>query len=224
MQLGTNVSVCDKDMDRYYQKLDPYQKEYYERLIDTKTSVVCVDSCAGTGKTTIAVMAALQLLGEDRAARIFYIRFPDDRSLRLGFLPGDTTDKTSIYMTPFYDACLEFGLSRDHVESLIAEDRIQLCTDIAMRGINISRAFVIIDESQNARFNDLKLVLTRIKDDCKVALMGHSGQQDNYKGTPDNAFKRYINHLCIKPWAAQCSLKCSHRGRISAWADQLTLN
>lgn len=211
------------DIDKYYTRLDTRQKEYYQYLLDKSKSVICVDSPAGTGKTTIAVMAGLQLLEQGDVNKIYYIRFADDRSLRLGFLPGDTTDKTSIYMTPFYDACLELGLDKFHVDEMISQEQIVLCTDIAMRGINISKAFVIIDESQNARFNDLKLVLTRIKDDCKVALIGHTGQIDNFKGTQEWAFQRYMIHLCKKNWAIQCSLPVNYRGRISSWADALYL-
>lgn len=209
------------DLDRYYNRLDKHQKAYYQSLLDKAASVVCVDSPAGTGKTTIAVMAGLQLLQQGEVDKIYYIRFADDRSLRLGFLPGDTVDKTSIYMTPFYDACLELGVDKFHVDAMITQEQIVLCTDIAMRGINISKSFVIIDESQNARFNDLKLVLTRIKDDCKVALIGHSLQCDNFKGKNEKAFLLYIDHLCKKNWAVRCELPINYRGRISSWADVL---
>lgn len=227
MELSNGISIDGKDIDRYYNKLDDYQKEYYNAILSPSKSVICVDAQAGTGKTTIAVMAALELLGENKINKIYYIRFADDRSLKLGYLPGNVDDKTSMYMTPFYDACLEFGLDMYHVDKMAANDSpsnnpsIILCTDIMMRGINIEKSMVIIDEGQNARFSDLKLVLTRLHDNCKCVLCGHSAQVDNYKGTYDFAFERYIEHMCKKPWAIQCHLPINYRGKISKWADEL---
>lgn len=213
--------INGKEIDRYYSRLDQYQKEYYEALFKKDLYLVCVNSPAGTGKTTIAVMAALEMLRQGSISKIYYIRFPDDRSLRLGYLPGDETDKTSSYTKPFFNACEEFGVSQDRVYALEEDGYIELCTDISMRGTNISDAMVIIDEAQNARFADLKLVLTRIKDNCKCVLIGYSGQTDNFKGEEEHAFEKYIEHMCKQPWAVLCDLPKNYRGKLSTWADKL---
>lgn len=210
-----------KNIDRYYKKLDEFQLNYYHSIFDK--SVVCVNAPAGTGKTTIAVMAALQLLHQGEINHIYYVRFPDDRSLRVGFLPGDTTDKESIYFYPLYDALTEFGYDPQEIDKLKLQEDIITRTDIAMRGINISKSMMIIDEAQNGRLSDLKLVLTRIHDDCKCILLGHSGQYDNFKGNNEHAFEGYIDHLCKKPWSIKCELPINHRGKISSWADQFVV-
>ena len=215
------MSDISKNMDRYYSKLDSYQRAYYGEIFSK--SVVCVDAPAGTGKTTIAIMAALQLLYEGKINHIYYVRFPDDRSLKLGYIPGDTREKQEMYMYPFYDACYEFGLSTKDIEEMIQNEDVILQTDITMRGTNIQRSIVIIDEGQNGHFSDLKLVLTRVHDDCKCVLIGHSGQYDNFRGKNENAFVAYIDHLTKKNWAVKCDLPINYRGKISSWADKLEM-
>lgn len=225
MEFNIYDYINSKELDRYYNRLDPYQKNYYNCLYARDDlNLICVNSPAGTGKTTIAVMAALEKLREGNISKIYYIRFPDDRSLRLGYLPGDEEDKTSSYTKPFFDACEEFGLDKLRINNMCEFGLIELCTDISMRGTNISDAMVIIDEAQNARFTDLKLVLTRIKDNCKVALIGHSGQTDNFKGEEEHAFEKYVEHMCKQPWAIKCDLPKNYRGKLSTWADKLELD
>lgn len=216
-----NGIVNNKEIDRMYSNLDIYQKEYYNTIFKDGIKMICINSPAGTGKTTIAVMAALEQLRQELVSKIYYIRFPDDRSLRLGYLPGDETDKTNSYTKPFFNACEEFGILREQIEFMEENNIINLCTDIAMRGANISDSIVIIDEAQNSRFTDLKLILTRIKDNCKCILIGYSGQNDNFKGEEDHAFEMYIDHMCKKAWAIQCDLPINHRGKLSTWADKL---
>lgn len=211
-----------KSIDRFYSKLDDDQKRFYGALIDTNTIVVCSNSMAGTGKSTIAVMAALELMYEGRINHIYYVRFADDRALKLGFLPGDAVEKESLFMRPFYSACEEFDIGEAELERMIDQEEVILCTDIGLRGCNIDKSMVIIDEAQNAHFADLKLVLTRLHDNCKCALIGHAGQNDNYKlKDKDHAFERYITHLCKKSWAKEINLNKNYRGKVSTWADEL---
>lgn len=213
--------IDSREIDNYYRKLDSYQREYYHTLLNDDYQMVCVNSPAGTGKTTIAVMAALEMLRKQEIGKIFYVRFPDDRSLRLGYLPGDEEDKTSSYTKPFFNACEEFGILQEGIYDMEENGQVELCTDISMRGTNISDAAVIIDEAQNSRFADLKLVLTRIKDNCKCALIGYSGQVDNFKGEEEHAFEKYIEHMTKQSWAIECKLPKNYRGKLSTWADKL---
>lgn len=216
-------SILDsKTIDRFYKRLDNDQRELYEALTDDDTIIVCSNSMAGTGKSTVAVMAALELRNEGRINHIYYVRFADDRALKLGFLPGDEDEKQAIFMNPFFSACEEFGIPDYEVERMVDAKDVILCTDIGLRGCNIENSMVIIDEAQNAHFEDLKLVLTRIHDNCKCALIGHSGQNDNFKmKEKDHTFEKYIEHLCQKPWAKEINLKRNYRGKLSNWADML---
>ena len=215
------IIVSDKILNRAYHKLDSNQKLMYESIIDDKIKVVCVDAPAGTGKTYISVLASLELMNEGKVSKIHYIRFPDDRSLRLGYLPGDTYDKEHIYFHPLYSAFTEFGLYSESVDDMIRCEQLVVSTDISLRGTNIKNSVVIIDEAQNGHLSDLKLVLTRVSDDCKVILIGHSSQYDNFKGINDKAFSRYIDHFIKKNWAVKVELTTNYRGKVSQWADLL---
>lgn len=210
-------SVTEKLINQLYYKLDDEQKLMYESIHNHL--MVCVNSRAGTGKTYVSVLSAMDLLLQGKVNKIYYIRFPDDRSLRLGFLPGNTEDKEYSYMAPFLSACYELDLSPAQIEEYCNNHTFELTTDISLRGTNIDKACVIIDEAQNARLNDLKLVLTRIKDNCKVFLIGHSGQYDNYKGQNDRAFEGYLGYLKDYDWVKIINLTKNYRGKISTICD-----
>lgn len=208
------------DYEVFIKKLDKYQQVYYKSLFENP--VTCCDAKAGTGKTTIAVMAGLQMLERGDVGQFIYVRFPDPRMQSLGALPGELEVKEDPYMGPFYDACAELGMSRELTTYKFKQ--VTLCTNVKFRGINIQNSFIIIDEAQNGSFEDLKLVLTRLHDNCHCAFIGHSGQRDNRKCDREQAFEMYIDHLCKKPFAKQVQLKINHRGDISQWADALMQN
>lgn len=206
-----------KERDRFYEKLDESQRIYYDSIFSK--SVVCVDAPAGTGKTSIAVLAGLELLSQGKVSKLVYLRFPDDTSAKLGYLPGDIDAKQELYMEPFYESCTDCGLQNEIIDELVEAGVIELKTDIGMRGRNLKCCYLICDETQNAKFRDLKKVLTRLHDDSKCVLIGHSRQVDNRSN--DHAFVRYIEHLCKKDWAVSCELPRNYRGKISRWADEL---
>lgn len=129
----------NKDIDRYYQKLNNDQKEYYHALLEK--DVVFVDAPSGTGKTTIAVMAGLHYLRQGK--QLIYIRFPSKRGEKLGFTPGDLDDKEEKYMYPFYEAMEEFGIGKALIKELMFVELIDLRTDVTERGRNLKNAFVI---------------------------------------------------------------------------------
>ena len=214
---SSSLVINSKELDRAYKKLDKDQLDYFNSF--SNHIITCVNAASGSGKTFVAVLAALQAFNQGEVNKIYYIRIPDDRSLRLGYLPGSSDDKQSIY--PFYNACTSLGLREEDIDIARDNNEIVLCTDIVLRGTNICNAFVIIDEAQNGRLSDLKLILTRISDNCKVALIGHSAQYDNFKGTNEKAFEKYIEHLTKKSWAIECKLTKNYRGKLSSWADEL---
>lgn len=206
-----------KERDRFYGKLDAVQKDYYQTIVDT--AVTCCNARAGTGKTFIATLAALNLLADGKVNKIFYIRYPDELSLKMGFFPGDKDEKEEIYKAPFMDAAKYLGLQPETIDELIDGGFLEITTHIGLRGRNLDNCIVISDESQNANLNDLKLVLTRVHDNSKVVLLGHEGQQDNKR--TDHGFLRYIEHLCKKSWSKEIKLTKNYRGKISQWADEL---
>lgn len=223
-----NQLMNRKHTDKLYRKLDHYQNEYYHAIEDHK--IVFVDEKAGTGKTTVAVMSALEHLRDGKVDKIVYVRFPSKRGESLGFTPGDLKGpggKESKYMKPFYEAMAKCGLQGEAVADLIADEVIVVTTDIDMRGTNIENSFVIIDEAQNAVDKEqLKLVLTRIHDRrCPTVVIGDSNQTDSkvakYTRLKYNSFEIYQIHMTKKNWAVKCELKINYRGAVSQWADEV---
>ena len=211
--------------DRFYGQLDHRQLEAYACLIGKQYNIIIFDEKAGCGKTTLAFLAGLNMLRTGKVAKIIYIRIPDERALRLGYVPGELNEKEAIFMFPAYDALLVNGLQPYAVDTLKSKGLIEFCTDTTMRGRNLENAYVIIDEPQNADLETLKLLLTRLHDNCKCVLSGHSGQVDSklpkYGIQGYNAFKVYQAHLLQKPWAIKCVLPINYRGKVSRWADEV---
>lgn len=210
--------------DKLYARFDPLQKDMDTKIADH--SVVFVDAEAGTGKTTIAVRKGLELLKQGKVDRIHYVRFPDKRSLKLGFLAGND-EKEAGYMHPFHEAMAECGLQKEAVEKLMERGIFETSTDIHLRGRNMKGVYLIIDEAQNAAdLTDLKLVLTRVHDHRgKAVVIGHSKQTDSrvelYTKHRLNAFQVNAFHFSRKPWAARAHLTTNYRGEISKWADRV---
>jgi phosphate starvation-inducible protein PhoH len=189
-------------------------------------SVVFTDAEAGTGKTAVAVRKGVELLRQGKISRIHYVRFPDKRSLKLGFLAGNY-EKEAGYMYPFYEAMQDCGVQEEAVMRLITAKYIDTSTDIHLRGRNMRGTYLIIDEAQNAGdLTDLKLVLTRIHDHRgKAVVIGHSKQTDSrvelYTKHKLNAFQVNAFHFSRKPWAGRAHLRNNYRGEISKWADRV---
>lgn len=197
---------------------DSFQKRYLNQI--ASNSVVFVDAPSGTGKTTLAVYSALNHLSKGKVSKILYLRFPDDRSLRLGFLPGTAEEKAQKLFYPLWDALTECNISPAEVRELQQQDQLQATTDLFLRGTNLKSTFVIVDEAQNARsLDDLHLVLTRLHDTSKAVILGHSRQHDNR--SPSTTFTAYMNHMAKKPWCSIAQLKNNYRGEISQWADAI---
>lgn len=214
----------------YLTRLSFRPDEHQARCLKTiqTTPVTFIDAPAGTGKTTLAVHEGFEALRRGLSQRIVYIRFPDDRYLKQGLLPGTLEEKEANLFHPFFDALTELEVAEESFRLLREQGQIVLTTDTAMRGRNLKHDFVIIDEAQNARkVADLQLLITRIHDDGgKLVAIGHSGQQDNKgveltkvrKLTP---FQAYAYHMTKKPFAKEASLVNNYRGEISKWADAI---
>lgn len=216
-------------LDELYAKYDAYQREMDESF--SKVPIVIADEKSGTGKTTIAVRKAFQLLKEGKIDKIQYVRFPDDRNGSLGFLPGDLNDagKLMPFTRPFFDACAECGLQREAVYLMVTKGIIELGTDIGWRGGNMTGTFLIVDEGQNGgKISDLHLILTRIHEHrCYTALIGDSNQNDNVKVKRYGVrklipFQVWQYHLLKRPdISVKVTLPKNYRGKVSQYADRI---
>src|SRR5678809_451485 len=132
---------------------------------------------AGTGKTYLAVACAVEALQADRIRRIILVRPAVEAGERLGFLPGDMTQKIDPYLRPMYDALYEM-MGFDRVGRFIERHVIEIAPLAFMRGRTLNESFVILDEAQNTTPEQMKMFLTRIGYGSKVVINGDLTQVD----------------------------------------------
>ena len=215
-------------MNFYGLNLDEHQEKFVTAILNPENTIVFCDAVAGTGKTTLAMGAANKLVKDTRnhLDGIVYIVSPYGEQ-KQGYLPGNVTEKSEVYFEPAYQAILTCGMnpySDVCTESMAAKKRdtgyVKLLTHTFLRGVNLEHKVVILDEAQNFTTEELKKVLTRIHDSCKVIVVGHTGQID-INGR--SGFAQYIKHFSVADRCEVCKLKVNHRGWLSSYADSLLL-
>lgn len=136
---------------------------------------------AGTGKTYLAVVMAVNALKSGQVNRIILTRPAVEAGESLGFLPGDLKEKVDPYLRPLYDA-LNDVLGAEHTQRLIERGTIEIAPLAYMRGRTLDDAFVILDEAQNTTHAQMKMFLTRLGFGSKMVITGDQTQVDLPKG------------------------------------------
>jgi phosphate starvation-inducible PhoH-like protein len=148
----------------------------YIRAIQGNDVVIGIGP-AGTGKTYLAVAAAVDSLYKKRVKRIILARPAVEAGENLGFLPGDLQEKVDPYLRPLYDA-LEDMMPHERVSRALEDSTIEIAPLAYMRGRTLSDAFVILDEAQNATRAQMKMFLTRLGLNSRVVITGDKTQID----------------------------------------------
>jgi phosphate starvation-inducible PhoH-like protein len=151
------------------------QRDYLQSIF--QHDIVVGIGPAGTGKTYLAVAAAVDALSRRRVRRIVLARPAVEAGENLGFLPGDLQEKVDPYLRPLYDA-LEDMMPRDRVQKAIETRVIEIAPLAYMRGRTLSDAFVILDEAQNATGMQMKMFLTRLGVNSRAVITGDKTQID----------------------------------------------
>ena len=167
--------------DREFSKINKiqprsvHQEEYLRSIED---NVITMGSGpAGSGKTYLAVYAALCHQWSKEIKRIVITRPAVEAGEKLGFLPGDLDDKLDPYMRPIYDALYDqigLTLTRDKID----RGYIEIAPLAYMRGRTFNNCFIILDEAQNATLEQLKMCVTRLGENCKLVIAGDPSQSD----------------------------------------------
>ncbi|WP_288998206.1 PhoH family protein [uncultured Psychrobacter sp.] len=137
---------------------------------------------AGTGKTYLAVACAVDMLERNEIERILLVRPAVEAGEKLGFLPGDLTQKIDPYLRPLYDALYEM-LGFEKVGKLIERQIIEIAPLAYMRGRTLNNSFVILDEAQNTTPEQMKMFLTRLGFGSRAVITGDVSQVDLPRGT-----------------------------------------
>ena len=157
----------------------PHQNEYLQN-IQTHDITFSIGP-AGTGKTYLAVACAVDALERDSVKRIVLVRPAVEAGERLGFLPGDMTQKVDPYLRPLYDALYDL-MGYDKVAKMFERAAIEIAPLAFMRGRTLNHSFVILDEAQNTTPEQMKMFLTRIGFGSKAVVTGDITQVDLARG------------------------------------------
>lgn len=167
----------DKPKSTYIKSLTALNEaqKHYLALLHENTVTFCAGP-AGTGKTFLAAHQALSALLNGEVNKIILTR-PIVATEDIGFLPGDMNEKIHPYMLPLFDA-LEEHLGPTKAKEMIADGVIQVLPLAYMRGRSLNNAFIILDEAQNTTPEQMKMFLTRLGRDSKMAVNGDGSQTD----------------------------------------------
>jgi phosphate starvation-inducible PhoH-like protein len=153
----------------------PHQNQYIRSILEH--DVTFGVGPAGTGKTYLAVACAVDALERDAVKRIVLTRPAVEAGERLGFLPGDLTQKVDPYLRPLYDALYDL-LGFDRTQKMFERQAIEIAPLAYMRGRTLNHAFIILDEAQNTTPEQMKMFLTRIGFGSKAVVTGDVTQID----------------------------------------------
>ncbi len=169
------VKIILPGLRRVIQPKTTGQREYLRSIAEH--DIVIGIGPAGTGKTYLAVAAAVDALARKRVRRIILARPAVEAGENLGFLPGDLQEKVDPYLRPLYDA-LEDMMPRERVQKALETATIEIAPLAYMRGRTLSDAFVILDEAQNATGMQMKMFLTRLGVNSRAVITGDKTQID----------------------------------------------
>src|SRR5260221_12226925 len=171
--IGDDLSV--RTRRRTVEARSPTQITYLQSLRDHE--LVFGIGPAGTGKTYLAVAVAVSMLLSGKVNRIILSRPAVEAGERLGFLPGDLREKIDPYLRPLYDALYDM-LPPDQVVKRLGTGEIEIAPLAFMRGRTLANAFIILDEAQNTTPSQMKMFLTRMSENSRMAVTGDLSQVD----------------------------------------------
>jgi len=177
------LNGLDAEREQSYRRKVRPQSDGQQRLmaaIEHHNLTIAVGP-AGTGKTYLAVSAAVAALEAGEVGRIVLTRPAVEAGERLGYLPGDINDKLAPYLRPLNDALNE-RLGGRRVKQLMIEGAIEIAPIAYMRGRTLNNAFIVIDEAQNCTYGQIKMLLTRLGWHSTMVVTGDPDQSDLLDG------------------------------------------
>ena len=168
-----------------------HQENYILKLLDDSKSIVFAIGPAGTGKTMLAVLAAVKKFKEGTIDKIIVTRPAVSVDEDLGFLPGTLEEKMAPWTRPIFDVLGEYYQQKD-IAKMLEDGTIEISPLAYMRGRTFKNAYIIADECQNTTVNQMKMLLTRLGDGSRMVVTGDLAQADRLN---DNGLINFCNLL-----------------------------
>lgn len=201
--------------------LNDGQQVFRDAIMSEDKRVVIANAVAGSGKTLLATACARMLQAYHGYDGVVYV-FSANQEQALGYRPGTTEEKIGDYLQPLEDALIKLNEEPD--KAISSTDTIKMGTawidarpSTFLRGVNFNHKVVIIDECQNFTVPEIKKVISRCDDACKVILIGCSAQIDI--SADRSCFERLIQYLGAYDFVKVCHLPISYRGRLCEIVD-----
>jgi len=205
--------------------LEPRNKEQkfaIEALCHEKIPLVTLTGLAGSGKTFLALMCAIEGLQKDMYERIVITRSIQPVGRDLGYLPGDVSEKMSPWLMPIADNIRHAFKDTTYFDIMIEKGKIEVAPLAYIRGRTLNDSFVIVDEAQNATIHELKTIITRIGDNSKVVLLGDTDQIDTpYINKISNGLSIVVEKFKTSKFHAHVRLEKGQRSDLASEASKI---
>lgn len=217
--------MAKKNNDIFYGfMLNEYQQKFVDAIMSDEYNFILADATAGSGKTLLAVACANILINRDHRYNSATFIFPVIEESSLGYRPGSTTEKEADYLEPLYQALVKCNVIPSQAISSDISNKngtswIDAHSATFMRGVNIEKQVVIIDECQNMSIPIIKRIISRCYDNCKVIALGCQSQTD--VPVHKSGFKQLMDHMEGFEGYIKCELPISYRGKLAMHIDKL---
>ena len=183
--------------------------------------LVCLTGIAGSGKTFLTLMTAIEALNSRKFERIVVTRSMEPVGRDIGYLPGDLNEKMAPWMSPLVDNFRHAFKDMSYFQMMIEKGQIDIAPLSYIRGRTFDNAFVIVDEAQNATIHELKTVVTRVGEGSKIVLMGDTDQIDTpYIDKKSNGLSIVIDRLRDSDLMAHIHLPRGERSKLATLASR----
>lgn len=193
------------------------QEQALRALLDPSIDLVILQGIAGSGKTLLALAAGLEQVVENRMYKdIIFTRAPVGVGEDMGFLPGEIADK----MLPWAGALMD-NLEALDVDDVLVERKIKILAMQHMRGRSFNNRYVIVDETQNITPQQVKVLITRAGEGCKIVCLGDVSQIDNRKLNGQTNGLAFLTKAAIDcDFVVSIDLPDCERSRLAKWAGE----
>lgn len=219
------MMVKRKNDDIFYGfVLNEGQETFRDAIMSDENNVILADATAGSGKTLLAVACANILINRDHKYDSAIYVFPTVEESSLGYRPGSTTEKEADYLEPLYQALVKCNIIPNQaITSDISNKNgtawLEARSATFMRGINLEKKVVIIDECQNMSIPIIKRIISRCYDNSKLIICGCQAQTD--VPVHKSGFKQLMDHMEGFDGYVKCELPISYRGKLAMHIDKL---
>ena len=206
-------------------RLEPRNKEQkfaIDALLDPEIPLVTLTGLAGSGKTFITLMCALEGLHDNAYERIVITRSIQPVGRDLGYLPGDMHDKMDPWLAPIADNIKSAFKDTTYFDIMIEKHKIEIAPLAYIRGRTFNDSFVIVDEAQNATIHELKTIITRVGTGSKIVLLGDTDQIDTpYIDKKSNGLSNVVERFKCSKNHAHVKLDKGQRSEIASEASKI---